>query len=159
MIDASNGAELLRTTNTNSILYNNIVINTGTASKAGIGNCQMSHNYNIVNAYATTEKSSNDVTGVSSLESGTATKYDTFQTGKEAEISTGMSYYSWSGSVNNFTYTSKTNVANTIKSNAKFGLDFYKWLDELVEGPGTALDYDIRGIARTDTVWPGSYQN
>ena len=159
MIDASNGAELLRTTDTNSILYNNIVINTGTASKAGIGNCQMSHNYNIVNAYATTKTSSNDVTGVSSLESGIATKYDTFQAGKEAGISTGMSYYSWSGNEKDFTCTSNTNVANTIKSNETFGLAFYNWLDELVEGTGTALDYDIRGVARTETVWPGSYQN
>lgn len=74
---------------------------------------------------------------------------------------TGMSYYSWSGSIEEgFTYTNKTNVANTIKSNVKFGLDFYNWLTSLDYGNGlNALDVDIRGVERTSTVWPGSYQN
>ena len=161
MIDPSNGAELLRTTNTASILYNNIVINTGTASKAGIGNCAMVHDYNILNAYATTTASGNDCTGVTSLENGAPTEFDTFDAGRSAEVVSGMSYYSWSGSVESgFLYTNKTNVANTIKSNETFGQDFYEWLTSLDYGNGlNALDVDIRGVERTQTVWPGSYQN
>ena len=159
MIDASDIAELLRTTNTASILYNNIVINTGTASKGGIGNCAMVHDYNILNAYATTTASDNDCTGVTSLEDGAPTKFDTFDAGKSAEVVSGMSYYSWSGSVEGFLYTNKTNVANTIKSNETFGQDFYEWLTSLDYGNGlNALDVDIRGVERTQTVWPGSYQ-
>lgn len=148
VIDASNGAELLRTTNTSSILYNNIVINTGTASKAGIGNCAMTHDYNIVNAYNVTTKSDHEESGVTSLGDGTAKEYDTFAAGKADGVSTGMSYYYWNGATPAFTQTDKEAIKTALS-----GTDFLIWLNSL-----NALDTDIRGVARSNGYWPGSYQ-
>lgn len=92
-----------------------------------------------------------------------STEYDicniyVLNNGERITPTSGMSYYSWSGNIADFTKTDKATVATTIKSNTEFGEDFYSWLDELVEGPGTALDTDIRGVARTTGYWPGSYQ-
>lgn len=148
MIDPSSGAELLRTTNTSSILYNNIVINTGTGSKAGIGNCAMKHDYNIVNSFNSTKKGTHDVTDVTSLGDGNAVEYDTFAAGKAAGVTTGMSYYYWNGTVSDFTQTGKAALETALS-----GTVFLTWLQSI-----GALDTDIRGVSRSNGYWPGCYQ-
>lgn len=95
--------------------------------------------------------------GYVSTESDICNIYE-LENGERITPTSGMSYYSWSGNIADFTKTDKATVETTIKSNTVFGDDFYSWLDELVEGEGTALDTDIRGVARKTGYWPGSYQ-
>ena len=135
---------------TDNTAVNNIIINKnqsyyGPRKDAG----KLTTSYNIYSKPFSEFTSDTDVIHIYELPNGNATINDD-----------GMSYYSWSGSVEGFLYTTKTNVANIIKANTVFGQDFYNWLTSLDYGNGlNALDVDIRGVARTNDVWPGSYQN
>ena len=140
--------------NASSLLHNSIFINgSGTALRL---NTSISHDYNIISGWYSGAGSNNthDVTA-SSLGSGYAYEYDTYAAGKAAGVTTGMSYYYWDGTTPTFTQTTKSDVANAIGTTSSF----YTWLDELVDGAGTALDYDIRGVERSSGYWPGSFQN
>ena len=149
LIDTTTDA-VLRSDNENSIFYNNIVINKITGIPALYAPTAASHNYNMVSGFKNLAQNNTEVI-CSNLPDGEAKTYET--------MDNGMSYYSWSGSIEGFNKTTKADVADAFKNDENFGKAFYAWLDELVEGDGTALDYDIRGVARTNGYWPGSYQN
>lgn len=139
---------VIRSGGSGSTFVNNIIINTDNTARGLQGSKTSLSTYNIISNINTISAGEGSLTGIYSLDGTLKTHTNS------------MLYYSWSGSVGGFTYTSKTNVANTIKSNAKFGQDFYNWLTSLDYGNGlNALDVDIRGVERTSTVWPGSYQN
>lgn len=149
LIDTTTDA-VLRSDDAKSLFYNNIVINKTTGIPALYALTAASHKYNIVSGFKNLAQNNTEVI-CSNLPDGEAKTYET--------MDNGMSYYSWSGSINGFNKTTKADVADAFKNDENFGKAFYAWLDELVEGEGTALDYDIRGIARTNGYWPGSYQN
>lgn len=139
--------------NAGAVCINSVVINNNTSAtsyglKTNAEKYIFTSEYNLVSSYNVQTPGQYDKI-CTSLPSGAANTYDT--TG-------GMSYYSWSGTIDGFTNTTTSELKTYIES-SDFGKAFYSWLDELVEGDGTALDYDIRGKARTNGYWPGSYQN
>ena len=149
MIDQANNA-VLGADNASSICYNNIFINT-TSGKSGLRGLATTtaHNYNIVNAFLTVAQNDKEVIASELGNGDDSHMYST--------LADGMSYYAWNGTSPAFEQTTKADVISQIQSTS-----FYTWLDELVGTAGdgkTALDYDIRGIERTNGYWPGSYQN
>ena len=140
--------------NASAVCINSVVINNNTSAtsyglRTNAAKYIFTSEYNLVSSYNVQTQGKYDKI-CSSLPSGAANTYDT--------TDSGMSYYSWSGSIDGFTKTT-TGALKTYIESSDFGKAFYSWLDELVEGDGTALDYDIRGEARTNGYWPGSYQN
>lgn len=145
-------------------ICNNIILNSSTKrfgfTTSTWDSDYLKFMYNLYGTYTFDSIPQETNKNVTSIDSPNAVIYSTYEDGYNAGVDTGMSYYSWSGSIDDFLYTSKTNVANAIKSNTKFGEDFYNWLTSLDYGKGlNALDVDIRGVTRGNTVWPGSYQN
>ena len=145
---------------TSSVLFNNIIIGLGGAALMMKTANAYTHDFNIISGWYSgsgynTTNNTNEVTA-SSLEDGDGTSYmyDIHADGKAAGVNTGMSYYYWNGTTSTFPQTTKSAVANAIRTTSSF----YTWLDELVDGAGTALDYDIRGEVRSSGYWPGSYQ-
>ena len=152
--DSQNGtnASLVQSGSSSSIVYNNILINTA-SGKYGLRGSYATHDYNIVNAYYSGLTQSENEQVASSLGEGKEYTYDTHAAGVTAGVSTGMSYYYWDGDSPTFSQTTKAVVIDKIGET-----EFYTWLDSLVDGQATALDYDIRGVARSNGYWPGSYQ-
>jgi len=72
--------------------------------------------------------------------------------------------YIWNGTLTGFTPTTASNIRTHLnaitvnngntKINGAFCPYFVSWLDSM-----GALDVDARGVTRTGTMWPGSYQN
>ena len=145
VIDPAGNAVLYLAKNT-SLFCNNIVINSSSSITTALrAPATITHDYNIVSGFLVATQQMNETISATVPEG-------------EANIQDdGMSYYSWSGQAG-YTQTTGTALKEVLKG-SDFGKAFYSWLDELVEGDGTALDYDIRGIARTNGYWPGSYQN
>ena len=72
-------------------------------------------------------------------------------------------YVYWDGPSARFTKTTSSYVSNVVEEfDSAFSTSFKSWLqsnDLKIDGK-TALEYDIRGIARSTTaIWPGSYDN
>ena len=146
-------ASLIQSASSSSIVYNNILINNA-PDKYGIRGSFALHDFNIVNEYyVDVTQNTNEVTA-SSLDDGAGHIYDTHAAGVEDGVSTGMSYYYWNGTSPTFVQTNKSAVSTALDGTA-----FLTWLDSLVEGADSALDYDIRGVKRSSGYWPGSYQN
>lgn len=64
--------------------------------------------------------------------------------------------YAWSGDVSAIEGYAKCNlsdVENLIKANTALGNDFWAWLESI-----NATNVDVRGVSRTNPIWPGSYQ-
>ncbi len=146
------------------VLCNNILINSSDQSKLfelGFSTGFTNNGHNLLSsttAATNTTIVSTDKTGITSL--GDGAFFKTLE-------STGyLKYagYSWNGILSDYSPAIQTDVVNTMKNDyqltvtsrtsiTNIGLDFYNWLDGL-----GALAVDGRGIARTDTWWPGAYQ-
>ena len=154
LFDSPSGtnASLIQSVSSSSIVYNNILINNA-SGKYGIRGSFASHDFNIVNAYYDGVTQNTNEVIASSLGEGAGHIYDTHAAGVEDGVSTGMSYYCWNGTSPTFGQTDKSAVATLLA-----GTNFLTWLNSLVEGDDSALDYDIRGVKRSSGYWPGSYQ-
>jgi len=146
-----------------STLANNIVINTSETETHPALSCSNDAQYNYLDSRnnlvtriqaAFTAASADGTTKVGATKSSFGFGDVVDKTNK---------CYAWNGDVSTFTGYTKcatSDIENLVKTNTSIGKAFWTWLEKTLDASGNdATQVDVRGVRRSEPVWPGSYQD